>query len=237
MKQKKKNYPLNLPLRLEIIPNPVNASGNVIFVFFSETFYPTTGYEIRHTTNLSKYHALIVLRDIEEPLAGLTMLTPAICSLELPLPDGYVFPVDIAVEDKVTYGKLMASSDYFYFEIASASGPFIKPAGKMGYSRIKPGTLFGYVSYPAGYEELAQHLTDSIYHFGLAGGAYSPGDYYYFTVNSDGGLKMRDQPFNSIAVLGLIPNNDTLLRAYLKRARKHYPEVSFYFTTDKGLKY
>lgn len=228
-------YPLSIPLRLNVFPNPKNASGSVVLKFHTESLYPQSGYLIRHSAHISKQHALIVLRDVEPSLAGLQVFSSATCTVEIPLPDIGMLPVDVAAGDKVWYGSLSATADYFEFK-----GSFhnvINLEGPTGYSRIKPRTVYGFVQYAPGQEALAQTLTDSLYYCGLAGGAYKPGDYCYFTVNSDGSAQMINQPSLSIAVLGLMPDDESTLRDYLKRVRQNYPQVSFYLNTDKGLLY
>lgn len=231
-----KRHPLDGPVTLEMKPDPTNASSHVVCVFRTKKLYPCTAFGLHYRISGGQEHILVHLEHVVEFLAPcLTVLTPAACSITVPIPGNGDVWLDVAVKDKVWQGKLLGTPETI--EIKGHPGPWVELTGKTKYHRIRPRTLYGSINYNPTDEDLAQALADSLYYYGLQGGVYPPGDYCYFTVDESGKPHVPLQTLNSVAVLGLLPVNDQPLREFVSRVRQNYPFLEIIIRTETGEKF
>lgn len=231
-----KRHPLDGPVTLEMKPDPTNASSHVVCVFKTKKLYPCTAFGLHYRISGSQEHIFVYLEHVVEFLAPcLMVLTPAACSITVPIPGNGDVWLDVAVKDKVWQGKLLGTPETI--EMKGLPGLWVELTGKTKYNRMRPRTLYGSINYNATDEDLALALADSIYYYGLQGDVYPPGDYCYFTVDESGQPHVPGQTLNSVAVLGLLPANEQPLREFLDRARQNYSNLNFNLITDRGVSY
>ncbi|PKR81529.1 hypothetical protein CW751_03105 [Brumimicrobium salinarum] len=94
------------------------SNENIIFNVSSEKMYGTTGYEIIYCEKLRKNKIYIHFKNIKVPDAGLTVISPAICKINLGNLDHGTYEVTFKSNNKKNKGHLYVDANVD-LEIAS----------------------------------------------------------------------------------------------------------------------
>ena len=119
----KKDYEVQ-DIDTDLLVSVSSANDKVSFDVESERRFSTSGYTITYSHKVQSNEICVKFKKINVPTEGLTVLTPAKCSIDLGELENAEYKVTFELNKKKTNGKLIVGSTV---ELTIDSGGNVKP--------------------------------------------------------------------------------------------------------------
>lgn len=234
LKIEKEYYPIG-SVNLRLVEGISPDTRALFLQFYTVEQFPCINYFIRYDYDNNAGNLKIHLKDIEKNEFCFTAQGPATAEMNIGsyLIGSYQF--NLTIGDAVNAGSLQVTPSRY---ILSFPSPDKLVLVTDTLNRIPENTFWGYVAYDKQeFAGVAQSVLDSLENRGAVPATLIPGDFGYFTLDSDGKITLVDEPVQEYSVnfiYSQVDPEDEIKAVIRYFYLNHYDEVYIFVRTSNG---
>ncbi len=234
LKIEKEYYPIG-SVNLKVVEGISPDTRAIFLQFYTVEQFPCVNYFIRYDYDNNAGNLNINLKDIEKNDFCFTAQGPATAELNIGSYLNGTYQFNLTIGDAANAGILVVTPSRYILNFPSPDKLVLVTDT---LNRIPENTFWGYVAYDnQEFAGVAQSVLDSLENRGAVPAMLIPGDFGYFTLDSDGKITLVDEPNAEYSVNFIYSqaNPEDDIKAVIRYFYlNHYDEVYIFVRTSNG---